>query len=102
MKIYLASSVQLSHVPAEHRSSSNGGCQFFILVRTTSKKEIVRILGTSMYTLRYFGCHEAGEHIGFGENKLRVADIVKKNNTVYYQAGHTRNGYNPQWFEYVK
>ena len=92
IKTYLANSVLLRHVPAEHRAT-NGNCQFTIVVRSASHRKVAEMLGPgcSLHCLRsFYGIHvdEARRH------------IAKKDETIYYQPGHTANGYIQDWFEY--
>lgn len=94
MKTYIASSVHLWKVPREH-VAANGSRQFSILVRAPSQKAVAGLLRTSLYQLRDFnGVHEFESDV-IGYNRLRVADIIKKDNTVYYE------WYN-EWFEYER
>lgn len=102
LKTYLLSSVWLSHVPSGH-ASSNGGRQFTVLVRAKNKKDVVEILGgnKTLYSLNQMGFEERDENdcLGYTE-KVRIGDIVKKDRTIYYYLGHTKNGYGNQWLEY--
>jgi len=92
MKTYIALSVWLHKVPKEH-VAANGGRQFTILIRSTSQKAVAALLNTSLNQLREFnGIHEFTSDV-VSYNKFRVADIVKKDNTVYYER-------NNEWYEY--
>lgn len=91
MKTYIGIAVWLRDVPLEH-VSANGNKQFDILLRTSSKKRAAEILKTTLYSLNYFGFHEAPDTIGYGKAEQAVSDIVKKNHTVYYK-------HRQQWFE---
>jgi hypothetical protein len=92
MRTYIALSVYLYRVPKEH-VAPNGSRQFAILVRSNSQRAVAALLGTSLSQMRNFnGIHEFTSDV-VSYNKFRVADIVKKDNTVYYE-------WNNAWYEY--
>jgi hypothetical protein len=92
-KTYLANSVLLRRVPDEHRAS-NGNCQFTIVVRAKSQKQVAELIGPgcSLGDLRDFcGIHEAGP---------KHASIPQRDGVIYYHVEHTKHGYVGKWFEY--
>jgi hypothetical protein len=90
-RIYLANSVWVD-CPKEH-ASSNGGKQFTVLCRTTSKKRMAWILGCSLHHLTNFaGAHEVTHE--------QHTSIVEKDETVYYHVTHAASGWINKWFEW--
>lgn len=102
LKTYLANCVWLGHVPNKH-AASNGCKSFTILCRTSNQKELAKLIGgnTSLHSLKVMGLHTAPERFGFNGQWL-VADIVKKDHTIYYLPEHTKNGPIREWFEYER
>lgn len=93
MKVFISNSVRLSRVPSEHRAS-NGNCQYTTMVRAKTKKRVAQILGCSDHILRtFYGCMPT-------DNPEKIA-VVKKDETIYYHIGHTKNGYVDKWAEYI-
>jgi len=89
-KVYYAARCRV-RCPAEHRAS-NGGRQFSVLIRTTTKKRVAEIIGTSPRYLREF----CGLHV---TDRPEHAAIAVKPDTVYYQVEHTAGGWVNKWFE---
>ena len=98
-KLYVVNSAFLFDAPADHRASS-GNCQFTVLVAAKNQKRVAELLGQSVSSLRRMGIHETDGDIGYGDSHRAVADIVEKEDTLYYHAGHTHKGYVDKWFEY--
>jgi len=100
MKIYTSSAVWLSNVPDKH-AGNNGNKQFPIIVRTTTKKRVAELTGNSLRHLNEYGGLQARTDDRYGYNGEHVfADIVKKDNVIYYQPEHCRLGFIREWFEY--
>jgi hypothetical protein len=92
LKTYMASSVWLTKAPDCH-AASNGGKQFFIVVRAKNKQVVADMLGASLTHLNNFGFYEV-------QPKTKYYDIPLEDNTIYYNAGHTANGFEDRWFVY--
>lgn len=100
LKVYMASAVWLDNVPEAH-ASLNGARQFTILCRAKNHQEVAALARNSVGHLKkYGGIHEAPERFGFTGEHV-IADIVKKDRTIYYLPEHTRSGFIKRWFEYV-
>lgn len=95
MKTYLASSVWLWEVPKEH-IASNGNRQYTILIKAKSKRAVCDLVGGAMslhHLNNFCGAHVAPEHIGSGDKRRAVSDIVQDPGVIYYE--HWQD-----WFRY--
>lgn len=86
IRTYMASSIWLTYCAPEF-VAANGGRQFSIVCKTTSKKRLAKILNISLCSLNFAGCHLASDG--------RAAVAVKPE-TVYYEAPN----YSGKWHEY--
>ncbi len=114
MKTFIALSVRLPNVEDKYRGGNNN-CQYTILVRAKSKREVARILAGQYkddesrvngiyHSLRTFsGIRETDQKtIGFcGE--FVIKDIIKKDNTIYFHADNpfSKGGSFNEWVEYI-
>lgn len=111
LKIFLANSVYLDKVENKYRGNNNN-CQYTILVKTKSKKEVARILAgkyrddesrvNSVYShlLNFHDIHEAPEKFGFKGEHI-PSEIVKKEDVIYFNPAHTKTGFYDIWVEYT-
>ena len=92
-KIFVASSVWLSHVPKAH-VAANGSKQFTILAKFGTQAAICEMLGVGRSHMSNFcGIHRAPESVGYGPNLVKVADVAVKEGVIYYE-------HRGQWYEY--
>jgi len=100
LKTFIALFVFLNKVEDKYRGN-NGNCQFTIVCRAKSKKEVARILADSdderdinrtYHFLRTMGIHEASD---------KHKEIPQKDNTIYFQPEATKSGYYENWIEYA-
>jgi len=92
--VYQALSVWVGGCKPEHRGN-NGNCQFQILVRTTSKKRVAEITGSSTHFLREYG----GLHVTDRPQHLAIA---VEPDVIYYHAEQTKSGWIDKWFKVDK
>lgn len=93
LRTYLACSVWVD-CPDKYRASNNGK-QFTVLCRTSSKKRMAYILGTSLHSLTEFsGAHETDQE--------KHTSIVKNDHTIYYHVEHTITGWVDEWVEWTR
>jgi len=81
-------------VPKKY-AASNGGKQFTVLCRTTSKRRMAHILGASLsHLISFSGAHETDQE--------KHTAIVQKDDVIYFHVERTATGWVDEWLEWER